>query len=303
MNKKNNVLVYVCIAIFGIVGIYLTFISGNTNKYDSKVRAYKIDSNEHKDSDGGYLYSPIYYFQVNDEYYKCETKSGSSSKPDLNKNIVYYDSKNPEKCKTEYEKSTSRFAGIICLAVTIFIVVIMLKKPSKNSYQNNFNQSIDMEKQVQIEENVEKALAIAGKIGLIIKRIIIGTIIGILLIIILFESIFIKQTIQAKDYIDTTAVYVETLQNDDDSVFTECTYSFEDKKGNKHEIVTSCNEDIINIKYDENNPQEFFEDGQTYEKNDIMWYGIKVIILILLIALFFNKKLLGKMHISLSVRK
>ena len=27
-----------------------------------------------------------------------------------------------------------------------------------------------------------------------------------------------------------------------------------------------------NIKYDENNPQEFFEDGQTYEKNDIMWY-------------------------------
>ena len=28
-NKKNTILLYLCIAIFGVLGVYLTFIAGN----------------------------------------------------------------------------------------------------------------------------------------------------------------------------------------------------------------------------------------------------------------------------------
>jgi len=95
--KDNKKLLYLCIAIFGIVGIYLTFISGNINKYDSKAEAYKIDPNESWDSDGSSVYYPIYYFKVNGKDYQCKSKTGSNLLPNKNQNTVYYNGANPEK--------------------------------------------------------------------------------------------------------------------------------------------------------------------------------------------------------------
>ena len=42
MNKKAKILVYISILLFGTIGVYLTFIYGNSNKYDSKTNAYRI---------------------------------------------------------------------------------------------------------------------------------------------------------------------------------------------------------------------------------------------------------------------
>ena len=112
--NKNKIIIYLCTLIFGAVSIYLLFVAGNTNKYDSQTKAYKIDPNEYYDSEDKIIYNPIYYFEVDGNNYECEAK-GTSSYPKKNKNTVYYDSSNPTKCKTEYEKSTSKFAGIICL--------------------------------------------------------------------------------------------------------------------------------------------------------------------------------------------
>ena len=45
-NGKNKVIVYLCAIIFGVLGVYLTFFAGNTDKYDSQTSAYKIEPNE-----------------------------------------------------------------------------------------------------------------------------------------------------------------------------------------------------------------------------------------------------------------
>ena len=52
------------------------------------------------------------------------------------------------------------------------------------------------------------------------------------------------------------------------------------------------------IKYNENNPQDYYEEGAIMDKSEIIWYMVKIILMILLITLFFNKKLLCKINIS-----
>ena len=85
--KKNNIIIFLCIVIFAGLGIYLTFLSENTKKFDRKTEAFRIEANESSDSDGT-TYRPIYYFQVKGKEYECESKSASSSYPNKKKNKV-----------------------------------------------------------------------------------------------------------------------------------------------------------------------------------------------------------------------
>ena len=240
--KNNKFLLYLCVAIFGIVGVYLTFFSGNIDKYDSQTVAYKIEPNEKYDDDST-VYYPIYYFKVRGKTYKCEAKTGSSFYPKESKNKVYFDSKDPNKCKTQYEKSTGSFAGIVCLIVAVILGFFIIKKPSLDSNPENSISEIDTEKRIQMEENIEKAEAVIEKVLLIVKRIILGIIIAILLIFILFESFIVKQTFQAKDYIETTAILVEKKDDEEDSVFDDYIYTFEDKEGKQQNIVISMSKE------------------------------------------------------------
>lgn len=309
-NNKNKILVYLCIALFGLLGAYLTFIAGNTNKYDSQTRAYKIYPNESYDSDSGTTYQPIYYFKVNEIEYECKAKVGSSSYPDENKNMVYYDSSNPTKCKTEYEKSTSKFAGIICLIATaVMIYFFVIKKPSNSIEESNHLQEFEAEGQHQFEqEKVEKVIKTVGKVQLIFKRVILGIIIAILLMFVLIDTVIFKQTIKARDYVETTATYVDRKSDKEDSLFDEYIYTFKDKQGNEQEVIISVAKDLtvkdeIKLKYNENNPQEYYEEGSTLDKSEIIWYIVKIVALVLLIILFFNKKLLNKISITASTNR
>ena len=126
--KKKELLVYLCIAIFGFLGLYFTFVTGDVNKYDRQTKAYRIDPNSSYDNDNNTIYNPTYYFKVNGKNYQCKSKYGSSFTPDDDKNMVYYDSSNPEKCTTEYEKSNGKIAGIICLIVTAIIIYFFFIK-------------------------------------------------------------------------------------------------------------------------------------------------------------------------------
>ena len=304
MNKKNGkVVIIFCTAIFAVLGIYFTFISGNTSKYDSEVKAYSINPNERYDSDDGYMYQPIYYFKVNDKKYECEAKISSSFYPDENKNTVYFDSSDPTKCLTEYEKSSGSLAGIFCLIVTGIIVYFgFIKKPTNN--KPNTSEVINNAGQMAINpEQVEKIAATVDKVSLIIKRVILGVIIFVLLLMVLFDTGLFVQTMKSKDYIETTAEYVERKSSSDDSVFDDRIYTFKDKEGNDHEITITLAKDTpsdtqIKIRYDENNPQEFYEEGSTLDKTGMIIYIVKAVVLLLLIFLFFNKKLLSKVNIS-----
>ena len=151
--------------------------------------------------------------------------------------------------------------------------------------------------------SIEKTGVVIGKAQLIVKRVILGILIFILLVITLFETIIMKQTIIAKDYIKTTATYSGVKEKSDDSIFDDYLYTFVDKNDVKQEIVVSLSEDstpsdTIVIKYNENNYQEYYMDGEFFDKMGVIWYIVKVITIILLIILFFNKKLLSKINMS-----
>lgn len=301
---KKKVLLFLSIAIFAGAGLYLTFFNGSTSKFDSQIEAYKIEPNESYDSDSGYIYHPIYYFKVNEKEYVCKAKTGSSTYPKESKNKVYYDSKNPKKCKIEYEKSTSLVAGIICL-ITAFIIIyfFVIKKTADNIEYDEEAKDIPEEQSPISEENVEKIIGVIGKVQLIYKRIILGIIILILIFFILIDTMIVKQTIESKDYKEVIAVFAGSKDNEDSDIFDDYIYTFADQKRKQQEIIVSIPKDEepkekIKIKYNEDKPQDYYEENATMDKSGIIWYIVKVVALILLIILFFNKKLLNKINIS-----
>lgn len=308
-NIKSNVLLIITIIIFGGVGVYLTFFASNISKYDSKTKAYKIEVSERYDDDHSNYY-PTYYYKVNGEEYTCESNSGSSIYPNTKKNMVYYDSNNPKKCLTQYDKKNGKIIGFAFLLCTLLLIVLFIKnqKDKENEYiykDKNIKDNNDVEINQKVDESVLKTEMIISKISLIISRVILGIIIFGLLLFILFETLIVKQTIKAKDYIDTTAVISDKKSDNTSTVFDDYIYTFEDKDGNKQEIVISVSKDdqpkdSIKIKYDENNPKEFYEEGSTFNTSGMIGYVVKIIILIVLIIIFFNTKLLRKFHFSIS---
>ena len=116
----------------------------------------------------------------------------------------------------------------------------------------------------------------------------------------------VKQTIIARNYIDAVANYVD--KKSEGEVTDDYLYTFIDKNGVEQEIVVSIFKDKeveekMKIKYNEKNPQDYYEEGMTYGNEGIMWYVVKIIALVLLIILFFNKRLLSKIGISASISK
>lgn len=301
--NKNKLILYLTVVLFGGIGIYLTFIAGNTNKYDSQTRAYKIDPNENYDSEDKIIYNPIYYFEVDGNNYECEAK-GTSSYPKKNKNIVYYDSSNPTKCKTEYEKSASKFAGIISLIATAVIVYFgIIETPSNNRKNQTQENNIDNQNSINYEA-VEKVSNIIEKGQMTFKKAVIIIIIIILLLLTLVDTLIIKQTIKAKDYVETTAVYEKDII-DGESSFKDCVYTFTDKQERKQNITISIPKtdeakETIKIKYDEKNPKEYYEEGATMDKKGIIWFVVRIIAIVILIILLLNKKLLSKIRFSMS---
>lgn len=100
---------------------------------DSKTTSTDVIVNSHMDDDGSTLYSPTYYYVVDGREYSCSSNSSSSINPGTNNKTVYYDSKNPSKCMTEYSKSSNNILLIFMLFPLIFIVIaiINIRKISK----------------------------------------------------------------------------------------------------------------------------------------------------------------------------
>ncbi|MGE5456168.1 MAG: hypothetical protein ACM3O4_03590 [Ignavibacteriales bacterium] len=110
--------------LFFILLCFLTF-SGLIKKMsmDKTVEAYKIDENGHYDSDGAYLYSPIFYYSVNGKEYECRINYSSSSGVNSKQKNVYYNSANPQDCVTDYTVKPEIFMYFLCLFPIIFILV------------------------------------------------------------------------------------------------------------------------------------------------------------------------------------
>lgn len=110
--------------LFLIIFLWLTF-SGIVKKYslDSSVEAIYIDQNCHTDSEGSYLCSPIYYYEVEGIEYTCRVSYSSSDTASESQNKVYYDSNNPSNCVTDYTAKPKIYMYLICLFPLIFVFV------------------------------------------------------------------------------------------------------------------------------------------------------------------------------------
>ena len=302
MKKKDKIWVLLIAMVFLLLGVYSTFFLGNSSKFDSKTKAYRVYSNQVEDDENGIMYFPIYKFNVDGIDYQCETKSGGQRDPEKIKKIVYYDSENPEKCMTQYDKSRNSFWGYFLISVGVCILLIFIfKKPTSQFDENQLqNESIDPE----LAQKVDK---VVDNVQLVYKRIVLGIIIIILLFLIFVDSMLFKQTIKAKDYIDATATYVDT-KTDSYSSFVDYIYTFSDKDGNQYEVELSypvgvSYSETVKIKYNVDNPQDFYEESALLNTSGVVWYIVKIVLIILLTILFFNKKLLSRIGMYLSKGK
>lgn len=119
--------------IFFVVGVFFFIIMGgiiisnyiSLGKLDSETISKSVEIKSHVDDEGKTMYSPIYYYRVNGVEYSCGSNVSSNINPGTQNKTVYYDSKNPSNCMTEYSKSVSNIflpfmlIPIICIAVAV----------------------------------------------------------------------------------------------------------------------------------------------------------------------------------------
>lgn len=105
----------------------------NLNNLDATTMSTSVEINQHIDSDGNTMYSPVYHYKVNGEEYACSSNSSSSIRPSESNALVYYDSKKPSRCMTSYSKSSNKMLLIFLILPAIFIAlgVVNINKVNK----------------------------------------------------------------------------------------------------------------------------------------------------------------------------
>lgn len=139
---KNLYIIFLVAGLFATI-IFAFIMISNSNKLkslDSTVTSTKVEINTHKDSDGNILYSPTYYYEVDGIEYTCPSTSSSSAKPKTDNANVYYDSKNPSECMTEYSKSSNKFCLIGVAIGVLFIVVAIINMVKVNKRVNKIKE-------------------------------------------------------------------------------------------------------------------------------------------------------------------
>jgi len=127
--------------IFIVVGLIFLLILGGIigysifkrNSLDSVVLSTHVEIKESEDDDGDTMYSPVYYYTVNGVNYSCGSSSYSGRNPGTENGNVYYDSKDPSRCMSEYSESNITLLLLFLIIPVLFLIVgiIMFIKVNK----------------------------------------------------------------------------------------------------------------------------------------------------------------------------
>lgn len=128
--KKGRRFFYIFLA----AGILFLFIFGGmfvsntikSNSLNSTVLSTRVEIKSYVNDEGTTMYSPVYYYEVNGQNYSCDSNSSSSINPGTQNKNVYYDSKNPSNCMTEYSKTGNYITLLFLLLPIIFILVAVI---------------------------------------------------------------------------------------------------------------------------------------------------------------------------------
>ncbi len=156
-NVKEGKKVYLIFLIVGllIMGIIVGIILSSYAKLqslDSSIISTKVEVNSYYDSEESLVYYPTYYYNVNGEDYTCTSTISSSTNPGTSNKKVYYDSKNPTNCMTEYSKSNNviLLVFLILPLTSIVVAIINMRKINKRvKIINELNQKGKLVKNLQ----------------------------------------------------------------------------------------------------------------------------------------------------------
>ena len=128
--KKGRSFFYIFLVIglfflFIIVGIFIFSII-KFNSLDSSVLSTSVEVQSHINDEGSVMYSPVYYYEVDSQNYSCASSASSSVKPSTQNNTVYYDSKDPSNCMTEYSRSGNFIILLFLIIPVIFILIAVI---------------------------------------------------------------------------------------------------------------------------------------------------------------------------------
>lgn len=124
---KNGLLIIIVGLLFAGAGAFLIIRTNNKLKdLDGVTNATEINENcqEEMDTDGNKtICHPIYTYEVDGITYQCKSTDAGASSVNTKKDKVFYNTKNPDKCMTEFEKSSSWFLYIFIVIGVILIGV------------------------------------------------------------------------------------------------------------------------------------------------------------------------------------
>lgn len=125
-NVKKGIKFFLMFLLVGIffLGILLAILIMNIINYkslDSEIVPNHVEINTYKDSDGDTMYSPTYYYNIRGKEYKCSSQGGSSIMPSTKNRKVYFDSKNPTRCMTDYSRGNNKWILLFLILPIVFI--------------------------------------------------------------------------------------------------------------------------------------------------------------------------------------
>ena len=133
INLKNVKKAIGFYSIFFIVGLFFLIIFGGVilsdikkeKSMDSEVMSDRVEIDERRSSDGT-MYSPVYYYKVNGEEYKCTIGSSTSNRPSTENKIIKFKSDKPSYCIPEGGSIGLLFIIIALWLPILFIIVAVL---------------------------------------------------------------------------------------------------------------------------------------------------------------------------------
>lgn len=137
-NTKKKKKIYNTFLIIGILFLILftsVFIISlvKSNKMDASVLSNRVEIKSYIDDEGNSMKTPIYYYKVKGKEYACDSNVSTSLDISTENKLVYYNSKNPSECVSEYTKSGNVIFLIFIIIPSIFILVgvLNIKKVNK----------------------------------------------------------------------------------------------------------------------------------------------------------------------------
>lgn len=130
-NVKKGKNIYVVFLAVGFIFLaFLVYQTYTTHQkeasLDSSTTSTRVEITSYENDEGTTMYSPIYYYVVDNQEYRCSSITSSSISPSTKNDTVYYEKANPSNCMSNYSKKGNKWNIIFLIIPIIFILVSVI---------------------------------------------------------------------------------------------------------------------------------------------------------------------------------